>query len=86
MFVGIFLFIAHVFKCVPGVLAPFHSTVTPLVPGLGFRLRSVGGDRAGEEEGWKIRGGGVEKDCKPDIKRFGKWNEKSPAVLVFTYV
>lgn len=36
--------------CVPGVLAPFHWTVSSPVPGLDSRLRSVGGDRAGGEE------------------------------------
>lgn len=35
---------------VPGVLAPFHWTVSSPVPGLDSRLRSVGGDTAGDEE------------------------------------
>lgn len=39
-------------KCVfiPGVLAPFHWTVRSPVPGLDSRLRSVGGDRAGNTQ------------------------------------
>lgn len=36
--------------CLPGVLAPFHWTVSSPVPGLDSRLRSVGGDRARDEE------------------------------------
>lgn len=36
-------------KCVPGVLAPFHWTMSSPVPGFDSRLRSVGGDRAEEE-------------------------------------
>lgn len=35
--------------CVPGVLAPFHWTTSSPVPGFDSRLRSVGGDRAEEE-------------------------------------
>lgn len=36
--------------CVPGVLAPFHWTTSSPVLGFDSRLRSVGGDRAGDEE------------------------------------
>ncbi len=36
--------------CVPGVLAPLHRTVSSPVLGLDSRLRSVGGDRAGDKE------------------------------------
>lgn len=40
----------HILVCVPGVLAPFHSTVSSPVLGLDSRLRSVGGDSAAEDE------------------------------------
>lgn len=36
--------------CVPGELAPFHWTTSSPVPGLDSRLRSVGGDRAEDEQ------------------------------------
>lgn len=36
---------------VPGMLAPFHWTVSSPVPGLDSKLRSVGGDRAGGTTG-----------------------------------
>lgn len=35
--------------CVPGVLAPFHWTMSSPVPGFDSRLRSVGGERAEKE-------------------------------------
>lgn len=35
---------------VPGELAPFHWTTSSPVPGLDSRLRSVGGDRAEDEQ------------------------------------
>lgn len=34
----------------PGVLAPFHWTMSSPVAGLDSRLRSVGGDRAGNKK------------------------------------
>lgn len=36
--------------CVPGVLVPFHWTISSPVPGLDSRLRSVGGERAGNKK------------------------------------